>query len=159
VDARGHALVALAVRLYLAWIFLGACVHKIADPAAFAVDVATYQLLPLWAVHGFAVTLPWVELVAGLALAIGLRARSAALLIALMMASFLVALAYALYLGLDMSCGCFASAAAASEDPISWRTVVRDGAWLFLSLYVLLLDRAPLGVDRWLAHPKEVPHA
>ena len=78
----------------------------------------------------------------------------AALLIAGMMAMFLVAICLALGKGLEMSCGCFASQGAA-EDPISWRTIVRDSGWLLLALYVLLLDRRPLGLDRlWL---KEKP--
>ncbi|MBN2192711.1 MAG: DoxX family membrane protein [Polyangiaceae bacterium] len=149
VEWRGHAYISLAMRLYLGWVFIAACLHKIANPASFAVDVATYQFLPLWAVNFFALTLPWVELFAGVLLVLGLRARAAALLIAVMMASFMVALGHALYLGLDMACGCFASAAAVDEDPISWHTVVRDAGWLSLALYVLCLDRAPLGLDRW----------
>jgi uncharacterized membrane protein YphA (DoxX/SURF4 family) len=159
VDWRGHAVVSLLMRLYLGWVFITACLHKIANPASFAVDVATYQLLPLWAVNFFALTLPWVELFAGVLLVVGLRPRAAALLVALMMTSFMVALGYALYLNLDMACGCFASSAAVDEDPISWRTVVRDAGWLLLALYVVYLDRTPLGLDRWLAKKGAVSHA
>jgi putative oxidoreductase len=146
---KGHALVALAARLYLAAIFLYACLHKIADPRAFALDVATYEILPLWAVNAVALWLPWVELAAALCLALGLRVRAGAWLVALMMAVFLVAIGAALARGLDLSCGCFASQGAA-EDPISWRTMVRDIAWLVLALYVLVFDARPLGLDRWI---------
>jgi uncharacterized membrane protein YphA (DoxX/SURF4 family) len=146
---RGHAWLGLAARLYLGGVFLLACVHKILHPEAFAVDVATYRFLPLWAINFFALTLPWVELAAGLLLVLGVRARAASLLVALMMLAFLVALGSALSRGLELSCGCFASQGA-EADPISWRTLVRDLAWLALSLYVLVLDRAPLGLERWL---------
>jgi len=146
---RGHAWVALPVRLYLGWLFLSACVHKIADPARFALDVATYQLLPLELVNLTALVLPWVELLAGAMIIIGLRARAAALLIAGMMGLFIVALAWALSLGLDMSCGCFASATG-EEHPISGLTLLRDAGWLALACYVLVFDRSPLGLDRWL---------
>ncbi len=156
---RGHAYVSLLMRLYLGWVFITACVHKIANPASFAVDIATYQFLPLWAVNIFALTLPWVELFAGVLLVLGLCTRAASLLVALMMVSFMVALGYALHLGLDMACGCFASSAAVDEDPISWQTVVRDAGWLLLALYVLYLDRAPLGLHRWLAKKGVVSHA
>lgn len=149
-DWRGHGYVSLVMRLYLGWVFIEASLHKIAHPASFAVDVATYQFLPLWSLNAFALVLPWIEVIAGLLLVVGLRARAAALLVALMMLSFMVALAHALHLGLDMACGCFASSAAVEEDPISWRTVVRDAGWLVLALYVLCLDRAPLGLDRWI---------
>lgn len=149
-DWKGHAWIGLLVRLYLGGVFLLACFHKIAHPGAFAVDVATYQFLPLALVNLFAIVLPWTELAAGACLVSGLRARSAALLIALMMAAFIIALAWAMHLHLEMSCGCFASQGAA-EDPISWRTVVRDTIWLLMAVYVLLLDRNPIGLERLLA--------
>jgi len=144
---KGHAWIALLVRLYLGGVFLAACVHKIAHPGAFALDVATYQLLPLALVNSFAIVLPWTELFAGVCLVTGLRARAASALIAGMMLSFIVALAWALHLHLEMSCGCFASQGAAN-DPISWHTVLRDSAWLLMALYVLFFDTRPIGLER-----------
>ena len=141
---------ALAARLYLGDVFLAACFHKIAHPDLFAVDVATYGILSLALVNPMALVLPWIELIAGAMFVVGLRVRAAALLIAGMMVVFIAAIAIALAKGLDMSCGCFASAGAA-EDPISWLSLARDGAWLALALYVLFLDRTPIGVDRLIA--------
>jgi putative oxidoreductase len=149
---RGHALIALVARLYLGALFLLACWHKILDPHAFAVDIATYQMLPLALVNPLAIVLPWVELFAGLLLVLGLRTRAASLLVAAMLAMFTVAISVAVSKGLDLACGCFASQGAA-EDPISWRTIVRDGAWLLLALYVVWFDQRPLGLDRLIARP------
>jgi uncharacterized membrane protein YphA (DoxX/SURF4 family) len=146
---RGHAWLALPLRLYLGFVFLWACLHKIAEPATFALDVATYQFLPLPLVNPMALILPWVEFVAGIAIILGWRIRAAALLIAVMMVMFIIALGWALYLGLDMSCGCFASSS--QNDPISGLTLLRDGAWLAMALYVLIFDgKNPLGLDRWI---------
>jgi putative oxidoreductase len=145
---NGHAWLALPARLYLGFVFLYACVHKIADPGSFALDVATYQLLPLSLVNLAALILPWVELLAGVMIVIGLRTRAAAFLMVGMMVMFIVALAWALNQGLEMSCGCFASSQ--EEDPISGLTMLRDAGWLALSLYVLVFDRRPLGLDRLL---------
>ncbi len=146
---RGHGWVALPLRVYLGSVFLIACYHKLLDPKSFALDVATYQLLPLASVNLFALVLPWVELFAGAMLLFGLRVRAASLLAAGMMLAFMVALAWALYLGLDMSCGCFASQAATRGDTISWYTMLRDSAWLALAVYVLLFDRQPIGIETW----------
>jgi putative oxidoreductase len=146
-DWREHTAIALAARLYLGTIFLLACWHKLLDPAAFAIDIATYQILPLAVINPMGIVLPWVELGAGVMLLVGFRTRAAAMLVTGMMAMFLVAISIAVAKGLDMSCGCFASQGAA-EDPISWRTIVRDGTWLLLALYVLSLDRRPFGLDR-----------
>jgi uncharacterized membrane protein YphA (DoxX/SURF4 family) len=147
---RGHAWVALAARLYLGVVFLMACAHKIAHPEVFALDIAAYQLLPTELVNLVAIILPWVELATGVMLIVGWRGRAAALLVAAMMAVFMVALGFALAEGIDVSCGCFAPGVA-EQDPISAMTMLRDSVWLVLALYVLLLDRAPLGLDRWLA--------
>ena len=143
---RGHAILGLLARLYLGGLFVYAAWHKLLHPATFALDVATYQILPLALINLAALILPWVEVVAGAMLVTGFRTRAAALLIAGMMVVFMAALASALGRGLDMSCGCFA--AQGSADPISGWTMLRDASWLALALYVLIFDRRPLGADR-----------
>jgi len=145
---RGHAYLALLARLYLGFVFVYACLHKIAEPATFALDVATYQFLPLPLINIFALVMPWLELLTGVMIVLGLRTRAAALLIAGMMVAFMIALGWALAQGLDMSCGCFA--ASGEADPISGWTMLRDAGWLALALYVLVCDRVPLGLDRLL---------
>lgn len=152
---QGHAYLALLARLYLACIFLLACYHKILDPGAFAIDVATYQFLPLSLINPMAIILPWIELVAGGLLLIAFRTRAAALLISGMMLMFTIAIGIALAKGLDMSCGCFASQGAV-DDPISWRTVGRDLSWMVLALYIVFLDHNPIGLDRWLTVRKRI---
>ncbi len=149
VQWKGHSLLALIARLYLAGIFLFACIHKIANPADFAMDIATYDILPLVFVNPMAICLPWVELGAGILLLAGYKSRGAAMAIGGMMLMFLLAIIIALVKGLDMSCGCFASQAMES-DPIGAWTVVRDTSWLLLALYVIVFDRHPIGLDRWL---------
>jgi uncharacterized membrane protein YphA (DoxX/SURF4 family) len=152
----GHGWLALPARWYLGFVFLLACQHKIVHPEAFAVDVATYGILPLSLVNPMAISLPWLELSAGIMLVVGLRARAAALMVFGMMVMFTVALAIALAQGLDMACGCFASEAAQSGDAISGRTVLRDVGWLMISAYVVLFDHSPIGLDRILARRKAV---
>ena len=152
----GHGWLALPARWYLGFVFLLACQHKIAHPGAFALDVATYGILSLSLVNLMAITLPWLELSAGIMLIVGLRARAAALMVFGMMVMFSVALAIALAQGLDMACGCFASEAAQGGHPISGETVLRDMGWLMLSVYVVLFDSSPIGLDRILARRKAV---
>ena len=148
------AWLAVPIRWYLGLLFVGACLHKIADPQSFAVDIATYDILPLPLVNLAAITLPWIELAAGAMLIAGWRVRTASLLIAGMMVVFLAALAVALARGLDMSCGCFASQGA-DEDPISRLTILRDLGWLGLALFVLVFDRGLVGIDRLLQRRSE----
>jgi len=143
---RGHAWLAVPARWYLGGLFLAACGHKIAQPGSFALDIATYAILPLALVNPTALILPYVELVAGIGLLAGVRVRAAALLVCGMVGVFLAALLIALGKGLDMSCGCFASQGG-EADPISRLTVLRDLGWLALGLYVLFFDRCRLGLE------------
>ena len=150
-DWAGHSWIGLPVRWYLGYVFIYASIHKIAHPASFALDAATYEILPLSLVNLMAIILPWAELVSGILLIAGYKTRAAAWMISGMMAIFIVAVAMALANGLDMSCGCFASQAAQDADPISVMTILRDTAWLVLSVYVLLFDGKPFGIERLLA--------
>ncbi|MBO4351351.1 MAG: DoxX family membrane protein [Proteobacteria bacterium] len=150
-----HSIIALLVRFYLAWVFISACLHKLADPTSFAIDIATYQMLPLVFINPLAIILPYVELGTGIMLITGTKARAAALMVCGMMIMFMIALSYALMHDLSISCGCFASNAAAASDPISWLTMLRDSAWLILGIYVVIFDKRPLGVDRWLEKRKQ----
>ena len=145
---RGHPWLAVPARWYVGVLFLAACWHKIAEPGSFALDIATYDILPLALVNPMAVILPYVELAAALCLLAGLRVRAAALLACGMLLMFLVALLIALGKGLDMSCGCFASQGA-EEDPISWLTALRDLALLVVAGYVLFFDRSLFGIEKW----------
>ncbi len=147
---RGHRWLAFAARVYLGQLFFVAALHKVAEPAGFALDVATYQFLPLEVVNFFAIVVPPIELLVGALLVLGLWTAGAAWVVSGLMVAFIIALAWALHLGLDMTCGCFASQGAAGEDPISGLTMLRDAGWLALGLYVAVFDRNPFGLDAFL---------
>ncbi|OGJ87444.1 MAG: hypothetical protein A2268_14800 [Candidatus Raymondbacteria bacterium RifOxyA12_full_50_37] len=141
----------LIVRFYLGAVFLAACYHKILNPYAFAIDVATYDILPLSLVNLMTVALPWVELLAGLLVISGVAVRPSVLMMGGMMIMFIIALSLALSRGLDMSCGCFASADV--EAAISWKTLVRDLFWTALCAYVYFCDRNPVGIRMFRRKP------
>lgn len=152
---RLAAWLAVPMRWYLGVLFIGACLHKIAHPEIFALDIATYDILPMVLINISAITLPWAELAAGGMLLAGHRTRAAGWMIAGMMVVFLTALSIALGRGMDMSCGCFASQGAVDEDPISRLTVLRDLGWFSLALFVIVFDRGLLGIDGWLQRRSE----
>jgi len=136
---------ALLLRLYLGGVFIAACWYKIAEPDAFALSIATYDILPLGLINAMAITLPWIELVCGVCLILGWWTRAAALAVAGMMVMFIVALASALARDLQLSCGCFASAEA--DEEINAATMVRDLLWLAGAGFVLVVDDGRWGLD------------
>jgi uncharacterized membrane protein YphA (DoxX/SURF4 family) len=95
------------LRLIVGGVFIAAGAVKIMEPAAFATDIANYRMLPHELVDLAAITLPWIELGAGLLLVAGFWKRPSAFLITAMMALFLMAIGQALARGLDVRCGCF----------------------------------------------------
>ena len=94
-------------RIAVGLVMIAAALGKIADPAAFASQIHHFRLIPVGAENLLASLLPWVELIAGLALVLGVRARSGAWLSAALMVVFTVAVTAALARGLDIECGCF----------------------------------------------------
>lgn len=136
---------ALPIRIYLGVVFIVACLYKIADPHEFALSIATYGILPVELVNPMAILLPWIELVCGATLIIGLWTKASALSISGMMLMFITALLIALSKHLQMSCGCFASAEAG--DDINYLTVVRDSLWLTGAIFVLVFDDGRWGID------------
>jgi uncharacterized membrane protein YphA (DoxX/SURF4 family) len=141
---------ALPIRVYLGMVFILASLYKIAEPAEFALSIATYGILPLELINLMAICLPWIEVIVGFTLIVGFWTRASALVIAGMMIMFMVALVIALAKGLSLSCGCFASAEAGDE--ISYLTLIRDTVWLLAAGYVLVFDDGSLGLDGWLRH-------
>ena len=140
-----HWLLALAV----GGVFVYASLSKIADPQAFAKIVYHYQVIGPSASLGFVpanllgVALPWLELIAGILLIAGLWRREAALITALMLAVFVVAVASALARGIDIqNCGCFALDA--SGRAAGWKLIAGDLALLAAALVVAYVPtRAP----------------
>jgi uncharacterized membrane protein YphA (DoxX/SURF4 family) len=94
----------------------------------FTRDVANYQLVPSpWdAVAAYAV--PWLELIAGLCLMLGILKRGAILAITGLVVVFSIAVGWAWSHGLDISCGCHGG-----DAPIAyWHKVAEFGAYFLL---------------------------
>jgi len=99
--------------------FVHASLDKIADPAAFAKVVYQWQVLGPVLSNLLAVTLPWVEILAGGLLIFGVWRKEAALVIALLLVVFLLARGLVLARGIDIeNCGC--TSLAKSEQAAPW---------------------------------------
>jgi putative oxidoreductase len=90
----------------LGGLFFYAGLQKILHPYEFAEAVLAYQLLPESLVGVAAAGLPWVEIVAGLGLIAGLKRRSCLLILAGLVAGFLVVILITMARGLKIDCGC-----------------------------------------------------
>jgi uncharacterized membrane protein YphA (DoxX/SURF4 family) len=125
----------------LGLVFVIAALAKIADPPGFAKSIWFYRLLPAWSLHPAALLLPWLELLCGLALCLGIWKRAAAAWIAALLLVFIAALSINLVRGNPVDCGCFGndtSSRTVEERLVDMRwTILRDLGLLFLAAQVL----------------------
>ena len=94
------------LEVVLGGLFFYAGVQKLLHPYEFAEAVLAYQLLPESLVGLTAAVLPWLEVAAGLCLVAGLKRRSGLLLLAGLVAVFLVVILLTMARGLKIDCGC-----------------------------------------------------
>lgn len=133
-----HRITQFFCRLFIAGMFIYAALPKIKDPVSFAEILNGYGLIPAWAIHIFAIILPWVELFAALFLLAGLFQRSAALILFLLLAVFIAALAINALRGWSVACGCFSTSADDIHSPLL--LIGRDLLFLIPALVILLFS-------------------
>lgn len=137
--------VLLVLRVLLGGYFVYASLDKIASPAAFARIVYQWQVSGPVLSNVVAVTLPWIELLAGTLLVLGVWRREAALVIALLLLVFLASATSVLARGIDVeNCGCTSLAkteSSASSWPPAWTKGV---GWFLMTRNTVMLGAALL---------------
>jgi len=129
-----------AARWALAAVFLAAAVPKILTPHDFAVAVFRYQMLPHSLVNLAALFLPWLELLSALALVAVPSWRDAALVVlGGLLLVFTAAIAFNLYRGIDIACGCFTVKPGARH--MGWWNLGRN--FLLILAALIARDRRP----------------
>ena len=131
--------VVLILRLVLGITFVYASLDKIAHPDQFAKIIYNYKILPGFLINVFAVTLPWVELLAGLFLILGIFTESASLLISFLLVIFLFAISVNVLRGVDLNCGCFSTDPAGKKEGIS--LLFKDFLFLFMGFMVFFFNK------------------
>jgi len=126
----------LICRIVLGGIFIYASLDKIAHPAEFAKAIGNYHILPFGLENLLALTLPWLELLAGVALITGVMIDGAAIMVIIMNIIFIFAISQALARGISIECGCF-SVTTEGGDNIGLQTVIRDIGYLIMGFIVL----------------------
>ncbi|MDT3696715.1 MAG: MauE/DoxX family redox-associated membrane protein [Ignavibacterium sp.] len=95
------------IRIIIGFIFVYASIEKISDPEGFSMSISNYRLLPVAIVNLFAITLPWIELAAGLLLLFGILVKENSSIILFFLSVFTIAIIISLFRGLNIECGCF----------------------------------------------------
>ena len=121
---------ALIARLILGAVFIYASIDKGIHPAAFAKAIYNYQILPDSLINLTAIVLPWLELILGLFLIIGLFREGSVCIVTALLVIFLGVMIFNLARGLDIHCGCFSTSTDGTGNaPVAWY-IIRDSFFL-----------------------------
>ena len=131
--------VLLLMRFFLGGFYLVAGAVKIPDPGRFAEAVDNYRILPHELINLAAIILPWVEVVAGLFLILGVWLKASAWLINAMTVLFIVAIGSAVARGLSIECGCFGTV---GGREVGLKAIAEDVFLLACGLWILWSKRS-----------------
>jgi putative oxidoreductase len=135
----------LVVRVVLGAIFIVAGASKVGHAAEFAQQIAAFRLLPQPVIAPMALVLPFLEILLGAYLVIGLFTRVAAWAAALLLLVFDGAIASAVVRGMTLNCGCFGTH---DTTVTTWAEVARDAIFVLLAVFVALRPPGMLALGR-----------
>lgn len=133
-----------ACALAVAGYFLYAAYPKIKEPRQFRIDIMNYRILPEEYSNLAALFMPWVEVVAAIALFIPRTRRAGAVMISGLLLVFIAALYYAaIHLGLDITCGCTGK----DSTKAGWATIARNVVLLVATILSVVWMRKKTDLD------------
>ena len=161
-DASGLPL--LIVRLLLGGIFIYMGVHKVQDPVSFLKLIRQYEMLPEsppYFLNGSAIVLPWLEIICGAALILGMYIRGSAAILAIMLCVFTPAIfirAMSIhatqgtpFMEIEFDCGCGAGIV------VIWTKLLKNLGLLAIALLALFSGSRKFCLDLWFERRKSNP--
>ena len=127
----------VTIRIFLGFIFLIASIDKIVDPAGFARDISNYHVVPFGLENIIAIVLPWLELLIGLGLILGIMVDGASVISGILLILFIILIFQATIRGFNFECGCGLK----EGELVGWRKIFEDLIYLFGSYIVWIRKR------------------
>jgi hypothetical protein len=125
----------LIARIIVALVFIAAGVLKVGHADDLGSTIVAFRLsLPAQFVGFAAISLPLFEIVLGAYLLLGWQLRIVSVVSVALLLVFIVALSSVVIRGIPTPCGCFGPG---ETDPVSWWTVLRDGAAVIPAAYLV----------------------
>lgn len=120
------------------------------DPLGMYAAIHGFQLnMPDLITRGLAFVIPWLEVVVGALLIVGLWTRAAALVLVLLMGAFIFGIASVMVRGIITPCTCFGpvSMFCPKNTPMGWCQLLRDVGFAGVALIVAIGGSGWLGLD------------
>ena len=96
----------LLIRCLLGLVFVYASYDKILDPGKFARDIANYHIVPFGLENSIAIILPWLELLIGAGIILGIFLDGSVVLSGSVLILFIFMIFQAMMRGFNIECGC-----------------------------------------------------
>lgn len=139
----------LAARILLGVVLLLAGYLKAKSPAQAQMAVRAYKLLPISIANIFGLSLPWLEIGAGIVLIVGIAVRYAALFGGLLMLLFVGAISQAWARGLSIDCGCFGGGGQVAAGHTKYlQEILRDLGLTLSAVFLYLNPHGKFGLDK-----------
>lgn len=132
-----NTFIVLLARIIIGLMFVIVGVGKIAHPAEFADEIANYQILPNYLINLTAITVPWIELIAGILVIFGIKQKPSAAIILLMLIVFTSGVAVAMAKGLNIDCGCYSQIA---SQQVGIPKILENTGLMILSIIIMLTN-------------------
>ena len=130
----------------LAITFFASAIPKLLNPKGFILAVLEYRVLPTHLSWLYARLLPPLELLLALLLLSGTAVRSSAIVVALLLLSFMVAVSINLARGRDLDCHCFGKT---HRRSIGWGLLLQDAALLGAAIVLAVITGAWIAPESW----------
>jgi uncharacterized membrane protein YphA (DoxX/SURF4 family) len=139
----------LLARVVLGGTLLVAGALKVGNLQKSAMAVRAYELLPVSLANFLGYALPWIEIGVGLLLILGVATKTVAVIGAINMLVFIIAIAQAWARGLSIDCGCFGGGGSVDpEDTKYLSEIIRDLGLFALGIYLYLYPKGRFALDK-----------
>ncbi len=141
--------VGLGARLLLGGVLIWAGASKVGKPLTSERAVQAYEIFPMDLAGWIGLALPFVEVVLGVLLVLGLFTRPVAIISTLLMLAFIVGISQAWARGLTIDCGCFGGGGQVGADETRYpQEIARDAGFVLAGAWLCWRPRSLASLDR-----------
>ena len=151
---RGERLkdvIGLLARLFLGAVLIYAGAVKVGKPLTSERAVQAFEIFPTDLAGYIGLALPFVEILLGALLILGLFTRPVAIVSTLLMVAFIIGIAQAWARGLTIDCGCFGGGGQVAAGETKYGTdIARDATFALAGAWLWWRPRSLASLDRLL---------
>ncbi len=141
--------VGLLARLFLSAVLIYAGAVKIPRPLTSERAVQAYEIFPMDLAGYIGIALPYLEVVLGVLLVLGLFTRVTAAVSTLLMVAFVIGISQAWARGLTIDCGCFGGGGQIGAEETKYpQEIARDAAFALAGAWLWWRPRSLASLDR-----------